>query len=98
MLCQAQHPEVVEVIIHQLNGLRDAAAPLTLVTICGIFVATIPEMAPKIFEQKASDGTKFCYSDLFLWKWLHETMNLSERKATQAVHKLPENWEHICEK
>jgi hypothetical protein len=98
MLFQAQHPEVVEAIIRRLNGLRDAAAPLTLVTIRGIFVATILDMAPEIFEQKASDGTKFRCSDSFLRKWLHETMNWSERKATRAAHKLPENWEDICEK
>ena len=72
MLRQAQHPEVVEVIIHRLNGLRDAAAPLMLVTIHGICVATILEMAPEIFEQKASNGTKFRCSDSFLQKWLHE--------------------------
>ena len=78
--------------------MRDAAAPLTLVTIRGIFVATILEKAPEIFEQKANDGTKFHCSDSFLQKWLHETMNWSERKATRAAHKLPDDWEDICEK
>jgi hypothetical protein len=98
IVSQARHPEVVKAIINRLNGLRDAAAPLTLVTIRGIFVATIMEMAPEIFEQKASDGTKFRCSDSFLRKWLHKTMNWSERKATRAAHKLPDNWEDICEK
>ena len=55
-------------------------------------------MAPEIFEQKAQDGTTFRCSDSFLRKWLHETMNWSERKATRAAHKLPDNWEDICEK
>jgi hypothetical protein len=91
------YPEVVETIISQLNLLWDAAALLTLVTIQGIFMATILNMAPEIFEWKAKDGTKFHCSDSFLRKWLHKTMNWSEWKATWAVHKLPENWEDICE-
>jgi hypothetical protein len=93
-----RYPQVTETIISQLNALRDAAAPLTLVTIQGIFVATILNMAPEIFEERASDGTKFRCSDSFLRKWLHETMNWSERKATHAAHKLPDDWEDICEK
>lgn len=55
-------------------------------------------MAPEIFDQRAKDGSKFCCSDSFLRKWLHETMKWSERKATRAVHKLPDDWEDICEK
>jgi hypothetical protein len=76
---------VAETIIKQLNALRDAAAPLTLVTIRGIFVMTILDMASKIFEQKAHNGTTFRCLDSFLWKWLHETMNWSEWKATRAA-------------
>jgi hypothetical protein len=55
-------------------------------------------MAPEIFDQRAKDGSKFCCSDSFLRKWLHETMKWSERKATRAAHKLPDDWEDICEK
>jgi hypothetical protein len=47
---------------------------------------------------KARDGSCFRCSDSFLRNWLHETMNWSERKATRAAHKLPEDWEDICEK
>lgn len=61
-------------------------------------MATILDMAPEIFETRAKDGTQFRCSDSFLRKWLHETMNWSERKATQATHKLPKDWEDICEK
>ena len=30
--------------------------------------------------------------------WLHSALDWSWRKATQAAHKLPENWEEQCEK
>jgi hypothetical protein len=46
-----------------LEQLCEAAAPITLVTVRGIVVATILKMAPEIFEKKAKDGTAFCCSD-----------------------------------
>ena len=92
------HPGVVEVIVSRLKALQDAAAPLTLVTIQGIFVATILDMAPEIFEKEAADGTKFHCSDLYLQDWLHETMNWSMCRAMRAAQTLPDNWEDLCER
>jgi hypothetical protein len=53
-------------------------------------------MAPSIFDQQAKDGSRFRCSDSFLRKWLHETLRWSERKATRAAQKIPENWEVLC--
>jgi hypothetical protein len=90
---------VVGTIRSHLNILRDAHSPITLVTVCGIFVTTIIlNMAPGIFEKVAKDGSSFCCSDLYLHRWLHETMRWALRGATCAVQKLPINWEDICEK
>ncbi|KAF9022124.1 hypothetical protein BDZ89DRAFT_220444 [Hymenopellis radicata] len=72
--------------------------PLTLVTICGIVVSTILHMKPEIFEQQASDGSRFRVSDSYLRKWLHETIGWSERRATRATQKTPDDWEDQCEK
>ncbi|KIM89788.1 hypothetical protein PILCRDRAFT_94971 [Piloderma croceum F 1598] len=53
-------------------------------------------MAPEIFEKKAADGSTFRCSDSFLRQWLHGTLLWSERRATRAAQKLPDNWEDLC--
>lgn len=88
----------MEAIIERLEKLRDASAPMSLVTIRGIVVATILRMAPEIFEKKGLDGSRFRCSDSWLRQWLHRTLNWSERKATRAGHKLPNDWEAQCER
>lgn len=95
---QAQFPAVEKAIIDRLNTLRDGSVPLTLVMIRGIVVAMLMSMAPEVFRVKASDGSTFQCSDSFLRQWLHHVMGWSERKATRAAQKVPENWEDICEK
>lgn len=89
---------MVDAIIKRLEKLWDASAPLSLVTIRGIVVATILDMAPEIFEKKAKDGSIFWCSDSWLRSWLHRTLNWLERKATRVGHKLPKDWEAQCEK
>jgi hypothetical protein len=54
-------------------------------------------MAPEIFDIKASDRSSFRCSDSFLQEWLHNTMGWTERKATRTARKLPDNWEDVCE-
>jgi hypothetical protein len=93
-----KYPEVVKTIISQFGALRDVVAPLTLITIQGIFVATILDMALEIFKQTAKDRMKFHCSDSFLQKWLYEIMSWFEQKATLATHKLSNNWKDHCEK
>lgn len=95
---QTQFPTVEKAIITHLNQLRDASVPLTLVTIRGIVVALIMQLAPEIFEIKAADGSEFRCSDSFIRQWLRTTLNWSERKSTRADHKLPDHWEDLCEK
>jgi hypothetical protein len=50
---------VVDAIVERLEKLHGASAPLSLVTIRGIVVATILDMAPEIFEKKGPDGKPF---------------------------------------
>jgi hypothetical protein len=56
------------------------------------------KMAPEIFDAEANDSSKFWCSDSFLRKWVHGALNWSERRATRAGHKIPENWEDLCER
>lgn len=81
---QTQFPTVEKAIITHLNQLRDASVPLTLVTIRGIVVALIMQLAPEIFEIKAADGSEFQCSDSFIRQWLHTTLNWSEWKSTRC--------------
>ncbi|KAJ7851972.1 hypothetical protein B0H13DRAFT_1643609, partial [Mycena leptocephala] len=62
------------------------------------FVGTLLERAPEIFEKRYKDGSHFKVSDSYLRKWLRETLNWSMRHPTNAAHKLPDNWEDLCEK
>jgi hypothetical protein len=64
----------------------------------GIVVATILKMAPEIFEKRALDGTSFQCSDSYLRQWLHGALLWSERRATRAAQKLPDNWEDLCKR
>lgn len=61
-----------------------------------MMLATIILSAPKILEKTFKDGSTFCASKSFVRKWLHDTLDWSRRKGTQAAHKLPDNWENQC--
>ncbi len=99
IVAQAKYPEVSDKIAERLEAVRSAKAPLSLVTIRGIFLATLLKEAPEVLEKVVKkDGTKFHCSDSYLRKWLHDRMKWSERCATREAHKLPENWEDLCEK
>jgi hypothetical protein len=93
---KAAYPDVVNAIKQRLESLREASAPVTLVTVRATAVAVILNMAPEIFEKEAKDGSKFQCSDSFLQGWLHGTMLWSEQHATRAAHKLPDDWEGLC--
>jgi hypothetical protein len=73
-------------------------APLTVVTVRGMLLATIMRMNPEILEKMFKDGSKFRASDFFICGWLHKELEWSVRKATQAAQKLPENWKEQCER
>lgn len=55
-------------------------------------------MAPDIFEREGKDGTRFKCSDAFVRTFLHKELKWSQRRATKAARKEPENWEELCEK
>ena len=71
--------------------------PLSLISVRGIMVATILDMAPKIFEKMYADGYKFRFSDHFLRNYLHEELHWSPHRATRAAQKLPDDWEEQCD-
>jgi hypothetical protein len=96
--CQAPYPNVVNTLKDRLIKLRKTGAPLTVVTARGIMLATIIQMNPEILEITFKDGSNFRASDSFVRGWLHKALDWSFRKATRAAHKMPENWEDLCEK
>lgn len=60
-------------------------------------LASIMRSAPEILEKEYKDGSTFRASETFVRKWLHDALDWSKRKGTQAAHKLPEDWEDQCE-
>lgn len=87
----------MKAIQKHLQNLQDVGIPLTMVTMCGIAIATIVHMVPEIFEQKAKDRSKFKCSKIFMRIWLHRTMGWSERRVTRAAQKLPDDWTSLCQ-
>ncbi|KAJ7934276.1 hypothetical protein B0H13DRAFT_2306007 [Mycena leptocephala] len=92
------YPDVVESIMTRLHAIRNGGAPVTLVTVRAIFIATILKQAPEIFDEEYQDKSHFKVSDSYLRKWLRETIGWSVRTPTNAAQKLPINWEDLCEK
>jgi DDE superfamily endonuclease len=69
-----------------------------MVAVRAIIVATIQKDKPELFNQTFRDGSTFSVSDSYCRKFLHGTMQWSERKATKAAQKLPNDWEDVCER
>jgi hypothetical protein len=61
-----------------------------------IMLATIISSAPEILERNLKDGSTFRASGSFVRKWLHDALNWSRRKRTQAAHRLSNDWEDQC--
>jgi hypothetical protein len=96
---KSRYPDVADLLVHRIKGLRESGAPVTLVTVRALFVATILDQAPEIFNIRCQkDGSYFKASDSFLRRWLRETLVWSTRRPTNAAQKLPDNWEDLCEK
>jgi hypothetical protein len=96
--CQASYPAVATKIKSQLSELRKNSIGLSLISVCGVMVATIIREQPVIMEHTFKDGSTFHASDSFVRKWLHGTMGWSLCKGTRAAHKLLDDWEGQCEK
>ena len=94
-IIQSSHPQIISSIKFQLSSLREAGIPLTLLTARGIMVAIIQKHAPGLFSIPRKDGTYFRCSEAYVRKFLRNTMGWSERRATKAAQKLPENHEEI---
>jgi hypothetical protein len=93
-----KHPDVVDAIKSCLLQLRGNHAPLTVITMRGVILATVTTMRPEILQAKFGDGSTFKASDTFVRCWVRRHLNWTERKATRAAQKLPVNWEEVCNK
>ncbi|KAF8068571.1 hypothetical protein FPV67DRAFT_1448488 [Lyophyllum atratum] len=91
------YPDVKKKIEAELTLLREASVPLTLITIRGVIVAIIDKLAPDLFTHVRADGTRFKCSDSFVRKFLRK-MGWSERRATKAAQKLPDNLDEVLMK
>jgi hypothetical protein len=78
--------------------MREAGAAMSVLTVRGVMLATIMSRAPEILDMPYRDGSTFRASDKFVRKWMKGQLNWSERKATRAAQKIPENWEDQCER
>ncbi|KAF8193422.1 hypothetical protein BJ912DRAFT_241100 [Pholiota molesta] len=94
----SRYPAVCEAIKARLLSLREAGAPLTVITMRGIMLAVITVMEPSILDLPYRDGSTFKASDQFVRRWVKENLNWVERKATRAAQKVPADWEDKCEK
>jgi len=64
----------------------------------GIMLAIITIMKPLILKVQYRDGSTFKASDSFVRRWVQRHLNWTERKATRAAQKVPEDWEDKCER
>ena len=97
-MLQDRHPEVVDAIKTRLLRLQKDGAPLNVISIRGIILATITIMKPSILDVPYCDGSTFKASDDFVRQWVRRHLNWAERKATRAAQKTPDDWEDKCEK
>jgi hypothetical protein len=58
-------------------------------------VAVIQKNIPELFSKPRNNGTYFKCSDMFVYKFLHQFMGWSNRRATKAAQKLPANHEEV---
>ena len=93
---QENHPEVVKYAAKLVRDVRATSTIITSVTVHGILLATIIKQAPDILTKTFHDGSSFCASESFVWKWLRNTLGYSRQKGTQAAQKLPIGWEDQC--
>ncbi|KAJ7050612.1 hypothetical protein C8F01DRAFT_1344185 [Mycena amicta] len=92
------YPEITEMVSSTLTRLRQSGAPLTVITVRAIIIATIQKSAPEIFDKTYRDNSKFHASDSFCREFLRTEMRWSERHSTKAAQKLPTDWEDQCER
>lgn len=74
---QVNHPNIVQSVKATLTSIRSTGAKVTVVTACGILIATILKNAPEVLEATFRDGSTFRASESFVCKWLHDTMKWS---------------------
>ena len=78
--------------------MHEAGVAMRVLTVRGIMLATIISRGPEMLNAPYHDGSTFKASDDFIHQWIRKELNWSEHKATHAAHKIPEDWEAICER
>ncbi|EUC54439.1 DDE superfamily endonuclease, partial [Rhizoctonia solani AG-3 Rhs1AP] len=93
-----EYPEMVATLKERLVGLRVTGTPLDTATIRGFMIATISERAPELFERKVSEDKQFRCSSEFIRSFLHNELDWSLRRPTQAAQKVPANVKEVLMK
>jgi len=97
-IAQEPYPEVVNVILKQLRGIREASVPLDLITIRGLMIGILQVQLPNVFTVTVGNDSKhFQCSDSFVGRFVKEKLGWSRRKGTQAGQKLPADAEDQME-
>jgi hypothetical protein len=94
----ARYPDLVTTICSQLEMLREAGAPITVITARGIIIASTLKLHPEIFDIQFRDRSTFKASESFVREFLRNQLGWRLRHATQASQKKPQNWEDLCER
>jgi hypothetical protein len=89
------YPEVVAAIIDQLRKLRASGVGLDTLRCRGIIIGQLHYSVPAIFHTPLGDGSVFRASDNWVKKFLHDRLNWSFRRCTQAAQKLPVNVDEL---
>ena len=91
------YPEVVASIVDQLRKLRASGVGLDTLRCRGIIIGQLYHSVPEIFETPLRDGSLFQASDTWVKKFLHDRLNWTFRRSTQAAQKLPANVNEIIQ-
>ena len=78
-MLQDRHPEVVDVIKKRLLRLQKDGAPLNVISMRGVILATITIMEPSILDVPYRDGSTFKASDDFVRRWVQRNLHWTER-------------------
>jgi len=87
---QEPYPGVINFIIKQLRGIREASVPLDLTTIRGLMIGILKVQQPDVFTMTVVNNSKpFQCSDSFVGRFVKENLKWSKHSGTQAGQKLP---------
>ncbi|KAG1760823.1 hypothetical protein EDD22DRAFT_764636, partial [Suillus occidentalis] len=89
----SSYPNVVKLIINDLQSLRQVGVALDTLHCRGIILARLQHSIPDIFEHVAKDNSHFHCTESWVKEFLVEHLNWSFHRATCAAQKTPPNVE-----